>query len=55
MSLLGQRARNQFNEVNGHHRNMAASEDGDAPLTLVLKQGQFLSKGVDLVQCRKIE
>ena len=53
--LLCQRACNQLNEVDRHHRNVPATKNGEAPLTLVLQQGQFLSKGVDLVQCRKIE
>ena len=55
MPLLRQRAGDQLDQMNGNHRNVTAAEDGNPSGSLVLKQGQFLGKGVHPVQCRKIK
>jgi hypothetical protein len=55
MTFLGQRSSDQLDQMDGNNRNMATSEDGNPPRSLVLEQGQFLRKGVHPVQCRKIK
>ena len=55
MSLLGKRSGNQFDQMNRNNRNMAAAEDGNSPLALVLQKGQFLSECVHPVECREIK
>ena len=55
MTFLSQRTGDQFDQMNRHDRNMATAKNGNPPFSLVLEQGQFLSEGVDPVQCRKIK
>ena len=55
MPLLGQRAGDQFDQMNGHHWHMAATKNCDPPFSLVLKQGQFLGQGVHPIEGRKVK
>ena len=41
--------------MNGHDRDMATAEDCNPSLAFVLEKGQFLGKGIDLVEGRKIK
>ena len=55
MAFLGQGARHQLDQMQGHDRTMTAAENGDAPLAPVLEHGQFLSQDIDPIERRKIK
>ena len=55
VALLHQRAGHQFNQVNGHDRNMPAAKDGNSSFALVLQQRKFLRKGIDPIEGWKIQ
>ena len=55
MALLDQGASQKLHQMDGHHRNMACAEDGNAALPSGLKQGEFLSEGVHPVKGWEVE
>ena len=54
VSLLGQGAPHEFNQMDGHHGHMATAKNGNAPLAPVLEHGQLLGQRVDPTNCWKI-
>ena len=53
--LLGQGAGHQLHQMDRNHRHVATAQDGNPAFAPVLEHGQFLGKGVDPAQCRKIK
>ena len=54
VALLGEGAGHQLDQMNGHHRHVAAPQDSNPSLAAVLEHGQLLGQGVDPIKGRKI-
>jgi len=50
MAFLSKGAGHQFNKMDRHHRNMAATENRNSSLTTILEHRQFLGKRIDSIE-----